>query len=72
MKKPLTQIDLDLQVVAAPNMPHAGGLLLRPSCHNEAALAVWYREGVLLLQCTACGGVAGLIEVAPGFPGIIS
>lgn len=70
-RKPLTRAELDDALVA-----HVGdtgeSLGLFPSCHREAALHVWYLDGVLVLRCTQCANIITVVAVAEGAPRLVS
>lgn len=70
-RKPMTRAELDDALLA-----YTGGadeaLGLFASCHREAALHVWYHDGVLVLRCAQCAGIITVVSVAEGEPRIVS
>jgi hypothetical protein len=68
---PLTQIELDRFRCGNPDCctPHGDGIVLVPSCHEEAGVYALYQRGVLHLLCAECQEYVHSIAVAPGRTG---
>jgi Uri superfamily endonuclease len=74
-RKPLTRTELDdalFAYVGSGGGESGESLGLFASCHREAALHVWYLDGVLVLRCAQCAGIITVVAVAPGEPRIVS
>jgi hypothetical protein len=65
----LTRKMLDATDCGSPGCAHDHSVLYFVArCHQDAGVAAFYdkRDGVLRLQCYACGAAAMVVEVARG------